>query len=210
MQSLQQGPSTKTKPIPNESGATANKRRDKALAPKALSSATNQRASNGLLSKFTPFQDAILVPRTAKTADTQRTEENNKQRQVNLVPFQENALKTNADDMTARAAASYAGIKEQVAQIANQSASKPSEPAAPMKRLAQALGDFAPTKDDHLALKTSEIVEIVDSTKRWWIVFNSSKEKGRVPSNFLKVSHSLQCALVSAAGACFPASVNIT
>ena len=93
---------------------------------------------------------------------------------------------TPADDMKARAAASYAAMKEQAAQIANQSASTPSEPAAPMKRLARALGDFAPTKDDHLALKTGEIVEIVDSTKRWWIVFNSSKAQGRVPSNFLK------------------------
>jgi len=92
-----------------------------------------------------------------------------------------------AEDLKARAAASYERLKEQAATIAtNNAPATPAAPAAPLKRLARALGDFVPTKDDHLSLKTGEIVEIVDSTKRWWVVFNSSKEKGRVPSNFLK------------------------
>lgn len=53
--------------------------------------------------------------------------------------------------------------------------------------MAHVKGDFTAVKDTQVSIKAGEIVEVLDDTKRWWVVMKRDGAKGKAPSNFLKL-----------------------
>jgi len=70
----------------------------------------------------------------------------------------------------------------------------PKSPATPApvegagsRVMATVKGDFNASKGNQVSVKAGEIVEVLDDTKKWWIVLKNDGSKGKAPSNFLKL-----------------------
>lgn len=52
--------------------------------------------------------------------------------------------------------------------------------------IAQAMGDFSPTKPSQLGIGKGEVVHVENDSKKWWLVRKADGTRGYVPSNFMR------------------------
>eukprot|EP00039_Didymoeca_costata_P008662 m.114739 g.114739 ORF g.114739 m.114739 type:complete len:109 (+) comp14177_c1_seq5:5676-6002(+) len=78
--------------------------------------------------------------------------------------------------------------QQQNTEPASVAAPSPPPPSASKKTLVVAKADFNGNPDkQQLSLRKGEEFELLDDTKKWWIVKNHEGKEGKVPSNFVKI-----------------------